>query len=101
MAFGAADADTSVHVQTLLLTPGTPSMTLNELKGKYQRLSVELDALDGGRVHSEAQLARLAFELEEIDREFVEFRRRAQAAPTLRDVVAWTESAPSRLMTSH
>jgi hypothetical protein len=76
-------------------------MTLNELKGKYQRLSVEIEALDGGGVHSEAKLARLTHELEEIDREFVAFRRRAQAAPTLRDVVTWAEPATSRFATGH
>jgi hypothetical protein len=66
-------------------------MTLNELKGKYARLSVEIEALAGAGVHSEAKLARLTHELEEIDREFVAFRRRAETAPTLRDVVSWVE----------
>lgn len=69
-------------------------MTLNELKGKYARLSVEIEALAGAGAHSEAKLARLTHELEEIDREFVAFRRRAETAPTLRDVVSWAELRP-------
>jgi hypothetical protein len=71
-------------------------MTLNELKGKYARLSVEIEALAGAGAHSEAKLARLTHELEEIDREFVAFRRRAETAPTLRDVVSWAELRPPR-----
>jgi hypothetical protein len=71
-----------------------PFMTLTELKGKYARLSVEIEALAGAGAHSEAKLARLTHELEEIDREFVAFRRRAETAPTLRDVVSWTELRP-------
>jgi hypothetical protein len=80
-------------------------MTLNELKGKYARLSVEIESLANAGGHSEAKLARLTHELEEIDREFVAFRRRAEAAPVLRDVVAWTDlpalraaAAPERLV---
>ena len=69
-------------------------MTLTELKGKYARLSVEIEALAGAGAHSEAKLARLTHELEEIDREFVAFRRRAETAPTLRDVVSWAELRP-------
>ena len=65
-------------------------MTLTELKGKYARLSAEIEALAGAGVHSEAKLARLTHELEEIDREFVACRR-AETAPTLRDVVSWVE----------
>jgi len=71
-------------------------MTLTELKGKYARLSVEIEALAGAGIHSEAKLARLTHELEEIDREFVAFRRRAETAPTLRDVVSWAELPPLR-----
>ena len=71
-------------------------MTLIELKGKYARLSVEIEALAGAGVHSEAKLARLTLELEEIDREFVAFRRRAETAPTLRDVVSWVDPLPHR-----
>lgn len=71
-------------------------MTLTELKGKYARLSVEIEALAGAGGHSEAKLARLTHELEEIDREFVAFRRRAEAAPILHDVVSWAELLPGR-----
>jgi len=71
-------------------------MTLTELKGKYARLNVEIEALAGAGVHSQAKLARLTHELEEIDREFVAFRRRAETAPTLRDVVSWAEPLPRR-----
>ena len=69
-------------------------MTLTELKGKYARLSVEIEALAGAEAHSEAKLARLTHELEEIDREFVAFRQRAATAPTLCDVVSWIEPFP-------
>jgi len=71
-------------------------MTLDELKGKYARLSVEIEALAGAGAHSEAKLARLTRELDEIDREFVACRRRSEAAPTLRDVVGWAELSPYR-----
>ena len=71
-------------------------MTLTELKGKYARLSVEIEALAGAGVHSQAKLARLTHELEEIEREFVAFRRRAETAPTLHDVVSWVEPLPRR-----
>ena len=66
-------------------------MTLTELKGKYARLNVEIEALAGAGVHSQAKLARLTHELEEIDREFIAFRRRAETAPRLSDVVSWAE----------
>jgi hypothetical protein len=69
-------------------------MTLAELKGRYAQLSIEIDALADAGGHSEAKLARLAHELDEIDREFVAFRRRAAAAPTLSDVVSWIEPFP-------
>ena len=71
-------------------------MTLTELKGKYARLSVEIEALAGAGSHSQAKQARLTHELEEIDREFVAFRRRAETAPTLRDVVSSLEPFPRR-----
>lgn len=71
-------------------------MTLNELKGKYARLSIEIEELSGRDAHSRAKLARLMHELEEIDREFVAFRRRAETAPTLFDVVSWAEIGAAR-----
>ena len=62
-------------------------MTLNELKGKYARLSNEIDALaaDGGR--NEARLMRLMNELDEVHRELSALRLRTFGAPTLRDAV--------------
>ena len=63
-------------------------MTLNELKIKYARLRDEINALGGTGQHSEARLARLIHELDQIDHDLAAFRRLAKAAPTLRDVVA-------------
>ena len=63
-------------------------MTLNELKGKYARLSNEVDALaaEGGR--NEVGLMRLMNDLDEVHRELSALRLRTFAAPTLRDAVA-------------
>ena len=72
-------------------------MTLNELKGKYARLSQEIDTLaaDGG--HHEARLMRLMNDLDEVHRELCELRRRTFSAPTLRDAVSnWSETAVAR-----
>ena len=68
-------------------------MTLNELKGKYARLSNQIDALaaEGGR--NEARLMRLMNDLDEVHRELSALRRRTFGAPTLRDVVAWPQPA--------
>src|SRR6266700_2971158 len=66
-----------------------PPMTLAQLKDRYAQLSVEIDALADAGGHSEAKLARLTHDLDEIDREFVALRRRAASAPTLSDVVSW------------
>jgi hypothetical protein len=70
-------------------------MTLIELKEKYARLRAEIDALGGAGEHSEARLARLKFELDEIDHELAAVRRRAQIAPTLRDVVSGVDAVRS------
>ena len=70
-------------------------MTLTELKGMYARLSVEIEALPDGGTHSEAKLAWLTRELDEIDRQFVACRR-IEAAPTLNDVVKWADLSPYR-----
>ena len=75
-------------------------MTLVELKGRYAQLSVEIDALADAGGHSEARLARLTLELDEIDREFTALRRRAAAAPTLHDAVGWIESTHAAASTS-
>jgi hypothetical protein len=70
-------------------------MTLIELKGKYARLRAEIDSLGGAGEHSEAKLARMKFELDEIDQELAAVRRRAQIAPTLRDVVSGVDAVRS------
>lgn len=62
-------------------------MTLNELKGKYARLSHEIDELTAAGVHHEARLMRLLNDLDQVHRELSELRRRTLAAPTLRDEV--------------
>lgn len=66
-------------------------MTLNELKGKYARLSNEIDVLaaEGGR--NEARLMRLLNDLDEVHRELCALRLRTFAAPTLRDAVPRAE----------
>lgn len=71
-------------------------MTLNELKGKYARLSNEIDTLaaDGG--HNEARLMRMMNELDDVHRELSALRLRTFAAPTLRDAMAWSEPVPLR-----
>lgn len=63
-------------------------MTLNELKGKYARLSREIDSLaaEGGGQH-EARLMRLMNDLDQVHRELSELRLRTFRAPTLRDAV--------------
>lgn len=71
-------------------------MTLNELKGKYARLSNEIDALaaDGGR--NESRLMRLMSDLDEVHQQLSELRLRTFAAPTLRDAVMWPEGGGLR-----
>jgi hypothetical protein len=69
------------------------AMTLTALKGKYARLRDEIDLLESVGKHSEAKLARLKCELDQIDHDLAVYRRLAEAAPTLRDVVAWAEPA--------
>ncbi len=71
-------------------------MTLNELKGKYQRLSQEIDTLAGRGDGHHARLIRLMNELDEVHAQLTSLRRRTLSAPTLRDAVAWvqTSSAP-------
>jgi len=71
-------------------------MTLNELKGKYARLSNEIDTLaaEGGR--NEARLLRLMNDLDDVHRELSALRMRTFAAPTLRDAVARLEPVTLR-----
>lgn len=72
-------------------------MTLNELKGKYARLSREIDSLaaEGGGQH-EARLMRLMSDLDQVHRELSELRLRTFHAPTLRDAVALPETPAAR-----
>jgi uncharacterized coiled-coil DUF342 family protein len=70
-------------------------MTLNELKGKYNRLSQEIDALAGNAERHQVKLRRLMNELDEVHRELTLLRRRTLAAPTLRDSVPWDQMSAS------
>ena len=69
-------------------------MTLNELKGKYNRLSQEIDALAGCGESHQARWVRLMNELDQVHGDLAQLRRRTLAAPTLRDVVPWEQSSP-------
>lgn len=71
-------------------------MTLNELKGKYARLSNEIDVLAGASERNEARLVRLMTDLDQVHRDLADLRRRTLAAPTLRDAVACAPSLPQR-----
>ncbi|MGL6110309.1 MAG: hypothetical protein ACRC2B_09455 [Rubrivivax sp.] len=71
-------------------------MTLNELKGKYTRLSNEIDTLAGAGERNESRLVSLLAELDEVHRDLADLRRRTLSAPTLRDVVAWAHAAAIR-----
>ena len=71
-------------------------MTLNELKGKYARLSSEIDALASEGVRHEARLMRLMNDLDQVHRELSELRRRTMNAPTLRDAVPRPEPVAPR-----
>ncbi len=62
-------------------------MSLNELKNNYARLRDEINSVGGAGERSEAKLARLIRELDQIDQDLATFKRLARAAPTLRDVV--------------
>ena len=62
-------------------------MTLNELKGKYARLSHEIDALAASGQRHEARLMRLLNDLDQVHQELSALRRRTLCAPTLRDEV--------------
>jgi hypothetical protein len=63
-------------------------MNLTQLKGRYARLRAEIDAFGNAGEPNQAKLARLMFELDRVDDELAAYRRRADAAPTLSDVVA-------------
>lgn len=68
-------------------------MTLNELKGKYARLSNEIDALAADSGRNESRLMRLMLDLDEVHGQLSELRLRTLGAPTLRDAVMWPEGA--------
>lgn len=69
-------------------------MTLKELKGKYSRLSNEIDDLAAAGGHNQARLARLMNDLDQVHRELCELRLRTFAAPTLRDAVPTPVAVP-------
>lgn len=62
-------------------------MTLQELRGKYNRLSQEVDALAAAGERNPGRMGRLLRELDEVHRQIAAQRRRHLAVPTLRDVV--------------
>jgi len=62
-------------------------MTLDSLKGTYARLRDEIDSLGSPSKPTEAKLTRLMCELDQVERDLAAFRRLAQTAPTLRDVI--------------
>ena len=66
-------------------------MTLNELKGKYARLSNEIDSLAAEGARHEARVMRLMNDLDDVHRELCDLRLRTFGAPTLRDAVARAE----------
>ena len=68
------------------------NMTLNELKGKYARLSHEIDELAASSQRHEARLMRLLNDLDQVHQELSALRRRTLCAPTLRDEV---QAAPA------
>jgi len=69
-------------------------MTLHELKGKYIRLSDEIDALVADGERNTGRLARLMRELDEVHREIAARRRLSLAVPTLHDIVGWAGEMP-------
>lgn len=71
-------------------------MTLNELKGKYARLSIEIDTLAADGVRHEARLRRLMSDLDAVHSELCELRLRTFAAPTLREAVSRPEPVVAR-----
>jgi hypothetical protein len=71
-------------------------MTLNELKGKYARLSNEIDTLAAEGVRHEARLMRLMSDLDTVHRELCELRLRTFSAPTLREAVSPPEPVVAR-----
>jgi hypothetical protein len=72
-------------------------MTLGELKGKYLRLSDEIDTLVAAGDRNAGRQARLLHELDQVHREIAARRRGVLAVPTLHDVVGRAaDAAPAR-----
>ena len=69
-------------------------MILDGLKRKYAHLRDEIDSLGCIGDPTEAKLTRLMCELDQVERDLAAYRRLAQTAPTLRDVIG--PSDPSR-----
>jgi len=68
-------------------------MTLDQINANFVRLRQEIDALSGSGEHSEARVARLICELDQVDRDLVALKRLAKSAPTLRDAVSLPDVA--------
>jgi hypothetical protein len=71
-------------------------MTLQELKGKYTRLSHEIDSLAAEGVRNQARLVGLMHDLDQVHCELSELRLLTLNAPTLRDVVDGPVPVPAR-----
>lgn len=67
--------------------PEPEAMTLYELQGKCARLNAELDALSAAGERNPGRVMRLLTELDEVQRQIADARRRRLAVPTLVDVV--------------
>jgi uncharacterized protein involved in exopolysaccharide biosynthesis len=67
---------------------GTMKMTLNELKGKYARLSNQIDALAAQGAGNDERLLWLMNDLDQVHQQLADLRRRTWGAPTLRDAVS-------------
>ncbi len=63
-------------------------MGLNELINNCARLRIEINSVGGARERSEAKLALLLSELDQIEQDLATFRRLAGVAAPLRDEVA-------------
>jgi len=68
----------------------------HELEGRLERLRDEIAAHESSGQRNEARLARIACELDNIDREFAAFCCLVLAAPTLHDVVERADQSARR-----
>jgi len=71
-------------------------MTLNELKGKYARLSNEIDTLAAEGVRHQDRLMRLMNDLDTVHRDLRDLRLRTFSAPTLQEAVSKPEPVVPR-----